>query len=99
MDVINSLSPIDLFVGFFSFLAGSVAMIQKFKRNPMRNAGLFLQVSLMLIKMAQYYFKSHPEARQKLNDKTINMLEKVSRQMEDYKQARSSIKLSEGPLG
>jgi hypothetical protein len=52
---INNL-PIDTFIAIISFLIGKV-----FTKKE-RGVGIFLQVSLLLLRLAKHYFDTHPEA-------------------------------------
>lgn len=96
MEILHIFSPIDILVGLVSFLSGILVMIRQFKKNPLRNASIFLQVSLLMVKMAQHYFETHPDARDKLNERTIRALEKISRQFDDYYNRNKRI---DQPLG
>ena len=91
-DIMHILSPIDLFVGLISFSTGIVAAARILKKNPLRNASILLQVSLLISKMAKYYFDNHPEAREKLNTQTLAMLEKISNQLQGIKESSSDSK-------
>lgn len=73
------LSAIDFFIGVLSFIMGSGSTLVKLKRNPAKGISVFLQVSLIIIKMAKHYYDTHPEAKQKLNGEARGLLEKLYR--------------------
>lgn len=82
--ILTSFSPFDIIVGIFSFMAGAVAMLQRYKNNPYRNLSIFLQVSILVINMAKQYYDHHPDAKEKLNKKIVERLDKISDQLYEY---------------
>lgn len=62
MDIIG-LNPIDIAIGVISFIIGRFT----FSKDKNRSIGLFLQVSLLMIRMAKHYIDTHPEAKKKLS--------------------------------
>lgn len=80
--ILSILSPFDFFLGVFSFATGLAAAMRILKKSPVRNASIFLQIALLITKMAKYYFDSHPEAKEKLNTQTLAMMEKLSGQLQ-----------------
>ena len=65
--------PVDLAIGLFSYLAGS----QIAKRGKYRSIGIFLQVSLLVMRITKHYFDTHPEARATVNPKLRKQIESL----------------------
>lgn len=94
----DSLSFVDVFIGLFSFSVGSLATLRKFRSNPYRSMSIFLQVSLLLLKMSKSYYDSHPEAKKKLNAQIAQRLDKISDQLYEYTHGKKE-KDELGPVG
>lgn len=83
-DLYYILNPIDITFGVIGFLSGIGTAIRIFRKRPLRNAGILLQVSLLIIKMADHYFSTHPEAKEKLNKKIVEQLQNINDNLKSY---------------
>lgn len=93
-----SLLPLDILIGVFSFSGGAFAMWRRYRKSPLHNATLFLQVSILIFKMAQTYFNAHPHAKEKLNARIVELMERISNQLREYGRAHG-LSEPDGPLG
>lgn len=50
------INPVDIIIGIISYILGRYSFKDK------RGLGLFLQVSILLIRISKHYFDTHPEA-------------------------------------
>lgn len=73
-------STFDLSVGIVAFIVG--AFVSR-RASQTVGFGIFLNASLLIIKMTQYYFNTHPEAKSKVNDTIVGLLNQISKRQED----------------
>ena len=97
--LLQILSPVDIVIGAFSFLIGSLATVGRFKSNPYRNLSIFLQVSLLIIKMAKSYYDAHPKAKEHLDAQLAQRLDRISDQLYEYMHGRREPADSGQPVG
>jgi len=95
MEPVHLVTPIDFLFGVFGFSGGILAAIKVLRRQPLRNASIFLQVSLLIIKMANHYFTTHPEAKEKINKKIEHLLEKISHDLKIYMNQKDEVRRGE----
>lgn len=96
--LISNFSPIDILFSVFGFITGSLTLSRWVKNNPYRNLSIFLQVSLLIIKMAKSYYDAHPEAKEKLNAQIRDRLDRISDQLYEYMSSQKKPDTS-GPVG
>lgn len=82
--IFEIVSPVDVLFAGTGFLSGALVVLRRFKNNPYRNLSIFLQVSLLLVKITKHYYDSHPEAKAKLNQAIMIRLDKIVHQLDEY---------------
>lgn len=98
IDPTTLFSPVDILIGLGGIVIGGFASLAKFKNNPYRNMSIFLQVSLLIIKMAKQYYDTHPDKKERLNKQIADRLDHISTQLYEYTHGRKERVVSE-PLG
>ena len=71
------LNPMDILIGAATFFIGSFSA----KRNRAKGFTVLLQISILLYKMAKFYYDQHPEAR---NNKDSRLLKSFDNIYEDH---------------
>lgn len=97
--LLHLLSPVDILVGGLAFIVGSVSGIKKYQQTPYRNLSILLQVSLLIVKMAKYYFDTHPSAKEKVNHQIVVRLDRISTQLHQYMHGTNEKAVANEPLG
>ena len=78
------LSLVDVLFWVGGMFFGLISGLSRFKQNPYRNLSIFLQVSILLVKMAKSYLDSHPDTKEKINEEIKKKLDQIIQQLYEY---------------
>lgn len=75
-DIVN-FSFIEFIIAIFTVVFGASFAWFRFRKVTIREIGIFLQVALILVKMAKHYYDTHPESKKRLDGKARKYLQKI----------------------